>query len=126
MVVSFKRSERVSDEIMKEVSGMIVRGEIRDPRVCSVYVTGAKVSDNLSVADLYFTVIDEGDADKHIPSSKRREEALRGLERAKGFIKSKLAKRLRMRKIPDLRFGFDSALEEAYKVDEALRGISSE
>lgn len=112
-----KRSQRISDMIIKEVSEMIIRGEIRDPRVSSVFITGVKVSDNLSMAEIFFTVM-EGEAD--------RNQALEGLESAKGFIKGKLAGRLRMKKIPDLKFSFDKALEKGYKVDEILRGISGE
>lgn len=112
-----KRSQRISDMIIKEVSEMIIRGEIRDPRVSSVFITGVKVSDNLSMAEVFFTVM-EGEADK--------DEVLEGLESAKGFIKGKLAARLRMKKIPDIKFSFDKALEKGYKVDEILRGISDE
>lgn len=117
MTTSFKRSDRVADQVMKEVSQMIVKGEIKDPRLGSVFITGIKVVDNLSLAEIFFTVLeDSGD----------KEQALKGLESAKGFIKGRLAKRLKMRKIPELRFSFDSALEKGYKVDEILREIGSE
>ncbi len=117
MTTSFKRSDRVADTIVKEVSQMIVRGEIKDPRLSSVFITGIKVVDNLSIAEIFFTVM-ENAGDKN--------EALKGLQSAKGFIKGRLAKRLKMRRIPELKFSFDNALEEGYKVDELLRGISSE
>ena len=117
MTTSFKRSDRVADSIVKEVSQMIVKGEVKDPRLSSVFITGIKVVDNLSIAEIFFTVMENaGDKD----------EALKGLQSAKGFIKGKLAKRLKIRRIPELKFSFDSALEDGYKVDELLRGISSE
>jgi ribosome-binding factor A len=117
LTTSFKRSDRVADTIVKEVSQMIVRGEIKDPRLSSVFITGIKVVDDLSIAEIFFTVM-ENAGDKN--------EALKGLQSAKGFIKGRLAKRLKMRRIPELKFSFDNALEEGYKVDELLRGISSE
>ncbi len=117
MGLTFKRSQRISDEILKEVSGMIVRGEIRDPRISSVYITGVKITENLSMAEIFFTVLD---------GEREKSDALGGLEHAKGFIKGKLAKRLRMRKIPDIKFSYDHALEKGYKVDEILRGIARE
>jgi len=117
LAATFKRSARVSDLIIKEVSQMIVKGEIRDPRVGSAFITGAKVSDNLSMANIFFSVL-EGSADK--------EEVLKGLESAKGFIKTTLAKRLKLRKLPDLQFKYDTALEAGYKVDDVLRGIKIE
>lgn len=115
--MTFKRSQRISDQIVKEVSEMIVRGEIKDPRISAVFITGVKITDNLSMAEIYFTVLG-GESEKS--------DAQEGLEHAKGFIRSKLAKRLRMRKVPDIKFSFDSALEKGYKVDEILRGIASE
>ena len=117
MGLTFKRSQRISDEIVKEVSGMIVRSEIRDPRISSVFITGVKITENLSMAEIFFTVLG-GEGEKS--------DALEGLEHAKGFIRSKLAKRLRMRKIPDIKFSYDSALEKGYKVDEILRGIAGD
>jgi len=117
LAATFKRSARVSDLIIKEVSQMIIRGEIRDPRVSAAFITGARVSDNLSDANIFFSVI-EGSVD--------RKEVLKGLESAKGFIKTALSKRLKMRKLPDLHFEYDTALETGYKVDEVLRGINSE
>ena len=117
MGLTFKRSQRISDQIVKEVSEMIVRGEIKDPRISAVFITGVKITENLSMAEIYFTVLG-GESEKS--------DALEGLEHAKGFIRSKLAKRLRMRKVPDIKFSFDSALEKGYRVDEILRGIASE
>lgn len=115
--MTVKRSQRISDEIVKEVSGMIVRGELRDPRISSVFITGVKITENLSMAEVFFTVLGGED---------EKSDALEGLEHAKGFIRSKLAKRLRMRKIPDIKFSYDKALEQGYRVDEILRGISGE
>jgi len=103
--------------IMKEVSEMVVKGEIKDPRVAPVFITGVKVTDNLSDAEIFFTVM-EGESGK--------EEALHGLASAKGFVRGKLASRLRMKRIPDLKFSYDEALETGYKVDEILRGLSRE
>ena len=117
MSTNFKRSARVSDLIIKELSQMIVRGEIKDPRANLAFITGAKVSDNLSNANIFFSVLEDS-ADK--------DEVLKGLESAKGFIKTTLARRLKMRRIPDLHFMFDTALERGYKVDEVLREIKTD
>ncbi len=117
MAVDFKRSERVSDSIHREISSMLIKGEIKDPRVGPVFITAVKVSDNLSMADVYFTISNnQGD----------KSEALKGLESAKGFIKGRIAKRLRIRKLPDLKFEFDATLDNAYRLDEVLKGLNSE
>lgn len=117
MPPTFKRAARVADLIIKEVSQMILRGEVKDPRASSAFITGVKVSDNLSLASIFFSVLEDG-PDK--------DEVLKGLQSAKGFIKTRLSKKLTMRKIPDLEFKFDTALEMGYKVDEVLREIGAD
>ncbi len=111
-----KRSSRVGDQILKEVSGMLVRGEIRDPRVSGVSVTEVRMMD-LGMAEIYFT-LPGGEAGK--------DEALSGLESARGVIRGKLASKLRMRKVPDIKFVFDTTLEKGYRIDEILKEISGE
>jgi ribosome-binding factor A len=76
-----------------------------------------KITENLDMAEIFFTVLG-GESEKS--------DALEGLKHAKGFIRSRLAKRLRMKKIPDIKFSYDKTLEQGYKVDEILRGISGE
>ena len=115
--MAYKRSQRISDQIVKEVSEMIVRGEVKDPRISGVFITGVKIKENLSMAEIYYTVLG---------GEREKSQALLGLEHAKGFIRRKLAGRLRMKKIPDIKFSFDTALERGYRVDEILKDISSE
>jgi ribosome-binding factor A len=115
--IGYKRPERIGDLILKEISEMILKGDIKDPRVSSVVLTGIKVADDLGLARVYFTVM----MDKL-----GKEEALIGLQSAAGFIKGELGRRLRIKRVPDLRFEFDSVLEEGYKIDDLLRGIKGE
>ena len=78
MGLTFKRSQRISDEIVKEVSEMIVRSEIRDPRISSVFITGVKITENLSLAEIFFTVLG-GEGEKS--------DALEGLLACEGIHK---------------------------------------
>ena len=57
MGIGYKRTVRVGDLILREISQMIIKGEIKDPRVSSVVLTGIKVTDDLSLARVYFTVM---------------------------------------------------------------------
>jgi len=116
-VLGGKRSLRVADMIHREISEMLIRGEIRDPRVDAVVLTGIKVSDDLGFARLFFTVIDD---------NANVEEILAGLQSAAAFIKRELSKRFRIKRIPDLRFEFDNQLQEGYRVDDLLRKMKSE
>ncbi len=112
MGIGYKRTVRVGDLILKEVSQMILKGEIKDPRVSSVVLTGVKVTDDLGFARMYFTVMSNGAG---------RDEALIGLQSATGFIKRELWKRLRIRRVPDLKFEFDTVLEEGYRIDDLIK-----
>jgi ribosome-binding factor A len=96
---------------------MILKGEIKDPRVNLVVLTGIRVTEDLSFARVYFTVIQGGIG---------KDEALIGLQSAKGFIKRELWKRLRIKRVPDLKFEFDTVLEKGYRIDDILKGIKVE
>jgi ribosome-binding factor A len=113
----YSRVARVGDLIMEEVSRMILKGEIKDPRVSSVVITGVKVTKDMGVARLFFTTM---------TPEQNREEAMRGLRSAKGFIRKELSKRLRMKKVPDVAFEIDTSLEVGYRVDELLRKVKGE
>jgi ribosome-binding factor A len=115
--IGYKRTVRVGDLILKEVSQMILKGEIKDPRVNLVVLTGIRVTEDLSFARVYFTTIQGGIG---------KDEALIGLQSAKGFIKRELWKRLRIKRVPDLKFEFDTVLEKGYRIDDILKGIKVE
>lgn len=117
MGIGYKRADRVGDVILKEISQMILKEDIKDPRVQSVVLTNIKITDDLSMARVFFTVM--GDAVS-------REEILLGLRSASGFIKRELSKRIRMRRVPNLQFEFDTVLEQGYRIDDLLRGAKVE
>lgn len=117
MGTGYKRADRVGDLILEEISRMIVKEEVKDPRVQSVVPTDIEVSDDLSFARIFFTIMDE---------EVEKEEALAGLTSASGFIKKELSKKLRLRRFPELDFKFDTVLEKGYRIDELLREIKEE
>jgi len=97
-----RRSIRLADQIHKELATMLLE-EVADPRLDLVSLTGCKLNADISIALVTFTV-GGGEA--------RRKEALDGLNKAKGFLRSGLARRLNMRSLPDLRFAHDDFLED--------------
>ena len=117
MGFSYKRSSRVGDLIFKEVSSMITRGEVKDPRVSSVALTNIYLSDDMGFARIYYTSLD---------SEIDVKEIQKGLESSTGFIKKTLSKRLKLKKFPKLEFEFDTVLEKGYRVDELIREVSDE
>ena len=86
---SYKRSARISDLLIKEISEMLVRGKIKDPRVSSASITAVRVTDDMGYAKVFFTSFDE---------RSDTQEMLEGLRNATGYIRSTLSKRLRIKK----------------------------
>ena len=105
----YSRSERVADQIQREVAEIIAR-ELDDPRIGRVTVSGSSLSKDLSNAILYVTMPVDGDVKR----------TLEGLNRATGFVRRRLGERLRMRYVPRVRFAHDVALERATRVGELL------
>jgi ribosome-binding factor A len=115
-VMQFKRSDRVGDLIRKEIAVMLL-GEIRDPRVALVTITKVSVTDDLQQAKVYFTTL--GDEDE-------RGEALKGLQSASGFIKRTLAQRVSLRRIPSIRFTYDSSIEYGDHIEQLIERARGE
>lgn len=108
-IKEYSRSERVADQIQREVAEIITL-EIQDPRIGRVTVSGSSLSRDLSNATLYVTVPADGDVQR----------ALEGLNRASGFVRRRLGQRVRMRYVPRLRFAHDETLDRATRVGELI------
>ncbi|MXZ13538.1 MAG: 30S ribosome-binding factor RbfA [Candidatus Dadabacteria bacterium] len=117
MAHSYKRSARISDLLIKEISEMLVRGKIKDPRVSSVSITAVRVTDDMGYAKVFFTSFDE-----HSDT----QEMLEGLKNATGYIRNSLLKKLRIKKIPNIEFEYDALVEKRARIDELIRGVSDE
>ena len=97
-----RRSIRLGDQILRELATMLVE-EVADPRLELVSLTGVKLNADMGIALVTFTV---GGGEE------RRKQALDGLNKAKGFLRSGLGRRLALRSLPDLRFSHDDFLED--------------
>jgi ribosome-binding factor A len=111
----FKRSEKVAEAIHELISGLIVKG-LKDPRIGFVTVTGVKMTEDLHLATVYFTVIG---------SDNEKKATERGLNSAKGFIRKEMGKSLHMRYIPDLVFRYDESVEYGNRIESILKGLSA-
>jgi ribosome-binding factor A len=114
--MSFKRAVRVSESIKREISVMLTQ-EVKDPGIHFVTVTTVEVGDDLRHAKIFISVL--GD-------EKTRQESMKGLERAKGFLKGELGRRLQLRYTPDIHFHLDKSLDHAMKIKGILNKIKSE
>jgi ribosome-binding factor A len=107
----FKRTDRLNEQLREEIS-LLVRDEVRDPRVSLATITAVQTSPELDHAKVYFTALG---------TEEERTEILAGLRSAAPFVRSQLSKRLHIRRVPELHFELDRVLEEAQRIEQLLR-----
>ncbi|RDI47413.1 30S ribosome-binding factor RbfA [Falsibacillus pallidus] len=110
------RMNRVGEQMKKEL-GDIIGKKIKDPRIGFVTVTDVEVSGDLQQAKVFITVL--GDEEQ-------KENTLKGLAKAKGFIRSEIGQRIRLRKTPELIFEFDESIDYGNRIENLLRGIQED
>ncbi len=113
---SSRRPEQVAGTIRQVIADALTR-EIRDPRVGFVTVTGVIVTNDLSHARIMVSV--PGDE-----AGKTR--ALEGLQSAAGFLRTRAARALTTRTVPELHFELDKGVEHAARIEELLESIRRE
>ena len=109
MPKEYSRSQRMAEQVRRELAEL-VRDEIKDPRVGWVSFTAVKVSRDLSSAVAYFTVLNDDE----------REQAEIGLNKATGFIRRELGKRIRSRIVPSLKFVYDVSIERGTSMESLI------
>ncbi len=113
--MDYKRSDRVADLIRNEVADLLLR-RVKDPRVSGVTITGVKVTDDLQHARIYYSVLGN-------PSEEDKSSVIKGLEKAKGFIRQELSRRIQLRTVPQLQFTYDKSFEYGDKIERLLKEI---
>lgn len=117
------RKERIGEEIKKIVSSMLLRGDIKDPRVTGlVSITAVDVTRDGSYATLYITSF--GNVKDEEAREAQNAEVLEGLEHAKGLIRREISKDLKLRHTPELRFAIDDSYEKGLHMDELLDSLA--
>jgi ribosome-binding factor A len=117
--MSSGRMRRV-DEAIRQVIGDVVAKGMKDPRVGFVTVTDVRTSPDLSQARVYVSVLGKGGR----PSEpEQREASLEGLRSAHGFLQSRIAAELRLKRTPTLEFSYDDTTDRAMRVEEILDEI---
>ncbi len=107
------KTERIANLLVREISD-ILQNEVYDEDIKFVTITGCTVDTDLSLAQVYCTVLNDS----------KKEKCMHDLNGAKGFIKTELAKRkLEIRKIPDLRFIFDESVEYGNRIEKIIEDM---
>jgi len=113
-VVSKNRAQRIADRIQEEISEMLIF-DIQDPNLAGASVTDVTVDRELAYADIYIS---------SVQGSESAENILNGFQRASGFLRSELARRIDLRTFPQLRFHWDPTPERAEKIEKLLDSLS--
>lgn len=113
---SSRRPEQMAETLRQVITERLAR-EVRDPRVGFVTVTAVHVTNDLSHARVLVSVPGE-EAEKT--------QALEGLQSAAGFLRSRAARALTTRSVPELHFELDRGLEHAVRINELLNSIRRE
>ena len=106
------RMRRIN-EVLREVVGAAISGDLSDPRIGFVTVTSVETSPDLRTARVYVSVLG---------SEEERDETLAGLRSSHGVIQSKIAAETRMKRTPTLSFHYDDTIEKGVRISELLEG----
>ena len=104
------RMRRIN-EVLREVVGAAISGELSDPRIGFVTVTSVETSPDLRAAKVFVSVL--GDEDE-------REETLSGLRSSHGVIQQRIAAETRMKRTPTLTFHYDDTIEQGVRISQLL------
>jgi ribosome-binding factor A len=121
------RLQRVADQIQRELA-MLIQLEVSDPRVGMVSITGVDISRDLAHANVYVTVLNSGIKDAERGALAEQDaldkleisENLKALNKAAGFLRSLLAKRLRLRTTPKLQFHYDGSIVRGQQLSSLI------
>ena len=107
------KAEKIAGIIQKEVSE-IIQFSLKDPKIGFITITDVTVTNDLSIAKVYVSFLGQ---------QAREEAGMKALTRSKGYIRSELAKRMSIRKVPELIFKIDDSLERGNKIEKIISEI---
>ena len=114
MPKEFSRSQRVSSQIQRELAS-ILQSEVKDPRLGFVTISEVKVSRDLAIAKVYFTVLNA--------DTRGIEDNLAILTHSMPYVRRELAKRLRLRNCPELRYVYDDSVDRGIRLDKLMSDL---
>lgn len=110
------RVEKVQEAIQQEISKMLLM-DVKDPRIQFITVTGVELTDDMSYAKIYVSLY--GPKEKH-------EETWKALQKSLGFMRTEIAKRIRLRFAPTLILQKDTSMEYSAHIESILQKIKQE
>ena len=92
----------------------IYRRDVKDDSIGFMTITEVRLTNDLSFLTIYYTILGQ---------DPKKNAAKKALERSAGFVRKQLAHRVRMRKVPQLRFKYDESLDYGNKIEEGLKKV---
>ena len=112
------RIQRLNDQLRDEISQLILRGEVKDPRVSTfLSINRVEVTNDLSYAKVYVS--------SFLPENQVK-KGVDGLNAASGFIQREIAKKLRIRQFPKLQFLVDAGMKAGFEMVQKLNELEKE
>jgi len=111
----FSRNQRLGSQVLRTLSELL-RFEVKDPRLQQVSLTAVELSRDLSVAKVFFSLLQPDDDPQ---------PALEGLQRAAGFLRAKLGRALKVRHVPELRFLHDNSVAHGVEISRLLESAKN-
>lgn len=105
--------ERLNHKFAIEISN-IIKEEIKDERIDFVTITDVRITNDLSHAKVYVTVLKD----------EERNNAIKALNKARGFIEMELSKRVDIRKMPELKFVYDESIEYSNNIENIIERLN--
>ena len=106
--------DRLNSTFVREIS-KILSMEVKDQNIKFVTITGCDISNDLGVAKVYFTVLDES----------KKEDTIKALEHAKKYIRGEISKKVDIRHTPELRFIYDESTNYGNNIDRIIDKINN-
>ncbi|MGI6513440.1 MAG: 30S ribosome-binding factor RbfA [Syntrophomonadaceae bacterium] len=111
-----RRLDKLAEEIKREISAILTE-EVKDPRISMVSVTRVEVSNDLGAARVMLSIL--GD-------EKKQAETMQALEKARGFIRTELSNRIRLRQTPEINFRLDRSIEHGIRISSIIDELNSD
>jgi len=105
------------ESLVKQRVGVLLAQELADPRAAFITVTKVRIDKEIQYCDIYYTVLGD-EKEKNLTSHM--------LEHAKGFIRRAVARILRTRKVPEIRFKYDDSVEGVLRLDKIIDDAARE
>ena len=107
------RARKLEIDLQREIS-FIINSKLKDPRIGFVTVTDVKLSPDYHYLDIFVSIMGE---------ERVKNASMKGLNQCEGFIKKNLKERFRLRTIPDIKFIYDTSIEQGMKITTILENI---